>query len=345
MSAISSPAQPVAGGDAGNSLPPAPPAEIDTSCRGPVLLMFVSSALWLLAASALGLAATLKFHAPDFLGDCAWFTYGRVHPSAVDSLVYGFAMQAGLAAALWLLGHLGRTRLAFIPGILAGTALWNTGVAIGILGILAGENTGFEWLEIPRYGLVAMFAGYALIGLGAMQTFQQRREKPLYISQWFLLGAVFWFPWIFTTAGLLLVAKPVRGVLQAVIDGWYVTNLNRIWFGFIGLAVIFYFVPKFAKRPLHSHYLGIFIFWTLALFGSWGAVPTGAPLPSWIPALSSVATVLTLVPVLGVAMNVKCTTSGQGASLLGNTSLRFILIGIAAYVLAGLSAAIASLYP
>jgi cytochrome c oxidase cbb3-type subunit I len=341
MSAISSPAPAVAKDDHG--LPPVPPAEIDFSCR-PIVLMFASAAVWLLVASALGMVATLKFHAPGFLGDCAWFTYGRVHPAAMDSLVYGFAMQSGLAVALWLLAHLGRTRLASVPGILVGTAFWNTGVVLGILGILAGENTGFEWLEIPRYGLASMFVGYVLIGVAAMHTFRQRREKPLYISQWFLLAATFWFPWIFTMAGLLLVAKPVRGVMQAVIDGWYVTNLNRIWLGFIGLAAIFYFVPKFAKRPLHSHYLGIFIFWTLALFGSWGAVPTGAPLPSWIPALGSVAAVLTLVPVLGVAMNVKFTTCGQCGSLLGNPALRFVLIGVAAYLLAGLSAAVTSLY-
>jgi cytochrome c oxidase cbb3-type subunit I len=342
MNAISSPAQPEAG--AANAPAPVSAAEIDASCRGPLLLLFVCAALWLLTASVLGMVATLKFHSPDFLANCAWFTYGRVHPANLDALVYGFAAQAGLGVLLWLLCHLGRTRLEFRPGIITGIVLWNIGVKIGILGILAGENTGFEWLEMPRYALVTMFGAYLLIGLGAMRTFHQRREPVLYISQWFLLAAVFWFPWIFSTAAFLLAAKPVRGALQAVIDAWYFNNLTRIWFGFIGLAAIFYFIPKLAKRPLHSHYLGIFIFWTLALFGSWGGIPMGAPLPSWIPALSTVAAVLTLVPVLGVAVNVRGTAAGQCSALARDPAARFIIFSVAAYVIAGLSAAITSLY-
>jgi cytochrome c oxidase cbb3-type subunit 1 len=342
MSAISSTAQPVAEGDAA-ALPPIAAAEIDASCRAPLMLLFVSAALWLLAGSVLGLVATLKFHSPGFLADCAWLTYGRVHPAHLNALVYGFAAQAGLGVMLWLLCHLGRTRLEFAPGIIAGTFIWNAGVTIGILGIIAGENTGYEWLEMPRYAMVALFGAYLLIGLGAMRTFHQRRQEALYISQWFLLAAVFWFPWIYSTAGFLLVAKPVRGALQAVIDAWYVTNLTRVWFGFIGLATIFYFIPKLIKRPLHSHYLGIFIFWTLAIFGSWGGILTGAPLPSWIPALSTVAAVLMLVPVLGVVVNVRATVAGECLALARNTSARFIVFSVAAYVIAGLSGAITSL--
>ena len=341
MSAISSPAQAEAEAAAA---PAATSAEIDASCRAPLLLFFLSAAVWLLAASGFGLIATLKFHSPDFLADCAWLTYGRVHPAALDSLVYGFAAQAGLGVLLWLVCHLGRTRLDFVPGILAGVLLWNTGVTIGILGIIAGENTGFEWLEFPRYALVALFCGYLLIGLGAMRTFHQRREPVLYTSQWFLLAAVFWFPWIFSTAGFLLVAKPVRGAMQAVVDAWYFTNLSKVWLGFIGIAAIFYFIPRLAKRPLHSHYLGVFIFWALALFGSWGGIAMDAPLPSWIPALSTVAAVLTLVPVLGVALNVRGTARGQCAALAVNPSARFILFSVPAYVLAGLAVAVTSLY-
>jgi cytochrome c oxidase cbb3-type subunit 1 len=343
MSAISSPAQPVAGDNTGTGRPPVAVAEIDASCRAPVLLLFVSAALWLLAASVLGMVATLKFHSPELLADCPWMTYGRVHPANLNALVYGFAAQAGLGVLLWLLCHLGRTRLEFLPGIIAGVFIWNAGVTIGILGIIAGENTGYEWLEMPRYAMVTLFGAYLLMGLGAMMTFHRRRAEGLYISEWFLLAAVFWFPWIYSTAGFLLVAKPVRGALQAVIDAWYVTNLNRVWFGFIGLAAIFYFIPKLTKRPLHSHYLGVFIFWTLAMFGSWGGVPVGAPLPSWVPALSTVATVLVLVPVLGVAMNVRGTAAGECLTLARNSSARFIIFSVAAYVIAGLSGAIASL--
>jgi cytochrome c oxidase cbb3-type subunit I len=341
MSAIPSPAQPVPEG--GPAAPPVPSLEIDASCRAPVLLLLVSAAVWLLLGSLLGLIATLKFHSPAILADCPWFTYGRVHAAQLNAFIYGFAAPAGLGVLLWVLAHLGRTRLAFSPGIIAGAVLWNLGVTVGTLGILAGENTGYEWLEMPRYGSVLLFAGYLAIGLGAMLTFHQRREPRLYISQWFLLAAVLWFPWIYTTASLLLVAKPVRGALQTVVDGWYAQNLTIVWLGFIGLAALFYFVPKVTKRPLYSHYLGIFVFWTLAMFGSWGGVQLGAPLPSWLAALSTVGAVLTLVPVVSAGINIHHTAAGNYLKLARDDSFPFLVLGALCYVLAGIAAAFLSL--
>ena len=340
MSAIATPSQPVSTGDPGAT--PVSPEEIDASCRWPVLLLFVFAVLWLLADSAFALIATLKFHQPKILADCPWFTYGRVHPAQINSFVYGFAAQAGLGTLLWLVARLGRTRLAFPFGIILGTVIWNIGLKLGILGILFGESTGFAWLELPRYASVLLFTGYLLIGVGAMLTLKQRADRRLDISQWFLLAAILWFPWIYSTAGFLLVAKTVRGSFQMVVDSWYVGNLTTVWMGFIGLAAIFYFISKAAKRPLHSQYLGIFTFWTLAMFGSWGIVPVGSPLPSWIPALSTATTVLTLVPVIAVAINVRRTVAGEWSLLAHDAPTRFLLFSAVTYVLAGVLTAVGS---
>src|SRR6266478_9081585 len=176
MSAIHSTGQPVSVGD-GNAAPPVPSVEIDASCRVPVLLLFVSSAAWLLLGSILHMVATLKFHSPAFLADCPWLTYGRVHPASLNAFGYGFAAQAGLGVMLWPMAHLGRTRLAFSPGIVVGAIFWNIGATLGVLGILYGESTGFEWLEMPRYASVMLFGSYLVIGFGGALTFHARREK------------------------------------------------------------------------------------------------------------------------------------------------------------------------
>ena len=81
--------------------------EIDASCRVPLFTLFVSAAVWLVAASVFGLLASIKFHSPNFLSDCASLTYGRVHPVATNALLYGFAMQSGLGVALWIIARLG----------------------------------------------------------------------------------------------------------------------------------------------------------------------------------------------------------------------------------------------
>src|ERR1035441_5626912 len=84
------------------------PADIDVSCRLPLVVLFLCAAVWLVLGSAFALITSLKFHAPGFMADCAWFTYGRVRPAAFNCMLYGFCMPAGLGVALWLLTPAGR---------------------------------------------------------------------------------------------------------------------------------------------------------------------------------------------------------------------------------------------
>src|SRR5215471_17245087 len=86
-------------------------SEIDVSCRGPLVVLLVSAAKWLVIASVFGLIASIKFHSPEFLADLSWLTYGRVRPAWLDAVLYGFCMQAGLGVSLWLLARLGRVVL------------------------------------------------------------------------------------------------------------------------------------------------------------------------------------------------------------------------------------------
>src|ERR1043166_5038976 len=124
-------------------------AEIDASCRLPLFVMFVSAAIWLLIGSLFGFISTLKFHNPNFLADSAWLTYGRTHPAAQNSVLYGFCLQSGLGVGLWIIARLGRTPLAHRWMVTIGAMLWNLGTTGGVLGILAGDVTGFERLDMP----------------------------------------------------------------------------------------------------------------------------------------------------------------------------------------------------
>jgi cytochrome c oxidase cbb3-type subunit 1 len=54
--------------------------EIDSSCRLPLFVLFVSSAIWLLVGTDLNYSPPSNFINPNLLANCAWFTYGRVRP-------------------------------------------------------------------------------------------------------------------------------------------------------------------------------------------------------------------------------------------------------------------------
>lgn len=318
------------------------PSEIDVSCRLPLLVLFISGAVWLVIGSVFSVLSSLVFHKPDMFNSF-WFGYGHLSAVKATSLLYGAGVQFGLAFTLWLFCRLGRTLLAQPILVTVGAALWNLGVTVGVVGILAGDGTGFDNFDMPRYANLIAFLGYLLIGIFAVITLHERRERRLFVPHWFLLAALFWFAWIFSTANLALLVYPVRGVTQAVIAWWYSANLQIVWFGLIGVAAIFYLVPKLTNRELQSHYLALFTFWLLILFGGWTGIPNSAPVPAWMPALSTVGAVLTLIPVLTFALNIHGTLEGKCSVLMANPFLKFIGVGIAAFIVASLMNACSSL--
>jgi cytochrome c oxidase cbb3-type subunit 1 len=313
-----------------------PDPKVDASLRVPLLALFGGAAFWLVVSSALAMIASIKFHAPDFLANCPWLTYGRVQPAADDALLYGFCIPAGLGVALWLLAQLGQTPLrgAILPVVAA--KLWHLGVLVGLAGILSGNSTSFAWLEFSRAGSVILFFAYLLLALWAMMNFAARRERALYPSHWFLVAALFWFPWIYSTANLFLVAWPVRGVVQAIIGWWFADNLLFVWLALVGIGTAFYFLPKFSGRPLQSYYLALFAFWTLILFGTWCGIPPGAPVPAWMPVLSSFAAILTVVPVLAVAAIAWQTICGSTNCEPMDGPYCFIRFGLGSFLLSSL---------
>ncbi len=306
------------------------------SCRVPVLFLLFCAAAWLLWGSLLGFMAAMKFHAPNLGAGSAWLTFGRIQPSQQAAYLYGFALPAAWAVALWLLVRLGRTPLRAPWIIVFGAVLWNIGVKLGTLGILAGETTGYQSFAFPRHAALILMVAYAMIGIPALLTFQGRSKPGLYVSQWFLLAALFWFPWIYSSALILLILAPVRGVMQPLVDWWYLANVHQIVLGFAGLAILFYVIPRFLGRPLHSRYLAMTAFWLLALFASWSGIPDSAPLPAWISGISTVFTVFMVVPLLAVGLNFHGTLSGRYGEVRRPGLLRVALFSLAAYLAAEL---------
>ena len=311
-------------------------AEIDASCRVPLLALFGGAALWLIAGLALSLVAIMTFHKPDMFADCPLLTYGRVQPAANDALLYGFCIPAALGVMLWIFARLSQTELCLPLVPIVAANLWHLGVLIGVVTILLGDSTGFAWLEFPRGSSVLLFAAFLLIAISAVATFGARKERELHPSHWFLLAALFWFPWIYSTANLFLLAHhPVRGAAQAVIDWWFSDNLIFVWLALVGVGTALYFLPKLAARPLHSRFIALFAFWTLILFGTWCGIPQGAPLPAWLPAASAVAASLLIVPLISIAVIAFKTVRGSAVSCRGGP-LCYVKFGTAAFVLSGL---------
>ncbi len=320
-------------------------AAIDGSARLPVLGFFAGAVFWLLAGTALALLASIKLHNPEFLDSAPWLTFGRVRPAHLNAVAYGWASQAGIGVLLWLMARLARAELRQTRLLLLAVVLWNVGMLVGTTGILAGESTSIEWLEFPPFAPPFFAIAFAIIAVSAMVTFRNRREPHVYVTQWYLIGAVFWFPWLYTAANLLLLYTPVSGVAQASINWWYAHNVLGLWLTPIGLGAAYYLLPKVLGRPIYSYQLSLLGFWSLALFYNWAGVHhlIGGPLPAWLITLSIVGSVMMVIPVITVAINHHMTVVGNFRQLRYSPTLRFIVFGAMSYTAVSVQGSLQSL--
>jgi cytochrome c oxidase cbb3-type subunit 1 len=308
-------------------------ALIDASTRLPVLVFYTSALAWLLLATALGVLTSFKMHAPDFLSGTAFLTWGRIRPAHLNALIYGWGSMAGMGTAIWLMARLCRTTLRHPLLLIGGAAFWNLGVLMGILGILIGQSTGFEWLEFPGYSALTLFVAYLLMMTWALIMFRYRRRGHIYITQWYLLGAFLWFPWLYAAAQVMLFVLPVQGVMQAAVNWRFANNLLFLWFGSIGLGTAYYLIPKVIGRPVHSYYLAAIGFWTFAFFSSWTGMQRliDGPFPAWMITASIAAMILSIIPVATVGLNHHMTMRDHFPLMRYSPTLRFTVFGAIAY--------------
>jgi cytochrome c oxidase cbb3-type subunit 1 len=330
--------------------PPAasPPEDVadrtraDRSSRTPVLLFVVSAVTWLVLGSLLGLVASLKLHWPTLLEDSVYTTFGRVRPLHLNIIAYGWLSMAGIGVALWLLPRLLRTELRGGRYAAVGAVFWNLGMVLGVGALATGHTEGLEWLEFPWPIDCLFVVGGALAGVPLLLTLKHRRVEHLYVSTWYIIAALVWFPILFVVAN---VPGVHFGVEQALVNWWFAHNVLGLWFTPLSLAAAYYLIPKIVGRPIHSYQLSLLAFWALALFYSQVGVHhlIGGPVPTWVVTLSIVTSVAMAVPVLATAVNLHFTAFDRLKALRHSPTLRFVVLGAMMYTVASLQGSLHAL--
>ena len=315
--------------------PAAAPEAIDASCRIPGLLLIGSALAWLVAALGIGFLSTMNFHAPTLLADCPWFTYGHLVSASDAAFLFGFGGNAALGVTLWMLSRLRGAELRWPASATLGAALWNVGVTAGVIGAFRGDATGYEGIDIPVYAIRILVLGGGIMALSGVLTYFARRQVQLYVSSWYLIAGLIVLPWVLLTVYLALGVEPLRGVAQATTQWWAVASLNQVWLGSVGLAALFYFVPKIIDAPLYSRQLAGFGFWALLFIGGWTGLHAGAPVPVWMVKVGHFAGVMFIFPLFAVFWNIHRTICGRSFSTSRDTSLAFLGVAYFSYLASG----------
>ena len=94
----------------------------------------------------------------------------RLFLTTLKALIDGLGATIALPIIIFI--------VALVLGAKPGKA-FRAGVVIGIAGILSGDSTSVEWLEMPVYATPLLFLAYAMIGVWArdLDKLRQRLEK------------------------------------------------------------------------------------------------------------------------------------------------------------------------
>ncbi|MEO1858164.1 MAG: cbb3-type cytochrome c oxidase subunit I [Rubritalea sp.] len=307
-------------------------AQIDRSLRHPVMFFFTSGAAWLALSLILGVIASAKSHSPGFLGDCSILSYGRVFQAHMATFLYGWGAQAAFGVIIWLMARLSRQESNKAGVILTIGHVWNAVIGAGTLAILLGGGTGKAWMYFPTWVWPVLLTCYLGIGIWSVIAFRVRRGGHVYISQWYLMAALFWFPWVFLSGNLFIntFAESGNGVMAAGINAWFRSAILFLFFTPVAIASAYYITPKVTGRPVYSYKLALLGFWSLAVIGPWAGMQKvmGAPIPSFLQFAGAGAAILFIIPALCVAVNILKTTVGKSSAVAHSPSLRFTIAGV-----------------
>lgn len=302
---------------------------IDRSTKLPVLFFFTSAAAWLFVATILGFLSALKLRVPGLWEECPFVSYGRIFPMHMIVLVYGWALQAGIGAMIWLMARLTRQQLKYGLGIVALGHVWNALVTVAVIAVWFGFGRSIPLLDFPGWMGPLFAMVYMAMVVWVIPMFKSRRAASIYVSEYYLVGAAVWFPWIFITAGILI-SQEAAPTMASGSASWFVSNLIYFWMAPVALAVAYYIVPKIADRPIYSYSWAKLGFWVLALFAGWTGFQRyyGGPFPAWIPAVSGAAVVFVLLAVVATISNLAMTLKGKTKLWEISPSLRFTAMGM-----------------
>lgn len=312
--------------------------DIDSSMRFPALFFITCAIIWLQIGTVFALLASVTLHSPTWLPNWEWLTFGRIRSAHLNAVAFGWANNAAFAVGMWVMVRLCQTKLRNSWLLIVAGISWNIAITIGITALLAGQITSIEWLEMPRYISPILAVSFLMIGVWGITSFRYRESTHVYVSQWYILAALFWFPWLYIAVQTMVIWFPAHGTVQSLTNWWFGHNVLGLWYTPIGVAAMYYLIPKVLGRPIHSYYLSAIGFWALALFYNWAGVHhlVGGPIPAWLISAGIVASIMMVIPVFVTAINHHFTVIGKFKQVWLSPTLRFTVFGAMSYALSSL---------
>ena len=307
----------------------------------PIRWGVIATLFWGIAGFLVGLYIALQLAFPVLNLNLEYTTFGRLRPLHTSAVIFAFGGNALIATSFYVVQRTCRARLAF-PS-LARFVFWGYQlfIVLAATGYLMGITEAREYAEPEWYvdiWLTIIWVSYLIVFVG---TLVKRKEPHIYVANWFYLS------FIITVAMLHLVnnlSMPVSllgsksysafaGVQDALTQWWYGHNAVGFFLTAGFLAMMYYFVPKQAERPVYSYRLSIIHFWSLIFLYIW-AGPHHlhyTALPDWAQTLGMVFSIVLWMPSWGGMINGLMTLNGAWDKIRTDPIIRMMVMALAFY--------------
>ncbi|KIZ39165.1 cytochrome C oxidase, partial [Rhodopseudomonas palustris] len=256
-----------------------PPQEIDGRPNynfSQVKFLTFMAMFWGIAGFSVGLYIALELAYPG-LNLIHWINFGRLRPLHTSAVVFAFGGNVLLATSFYVVQKTSRARLAgdLSPWFVA--IGYNIFILIAGTGYLLGVTQSKEYAEPEWYSDLLLTVVWVVYLLVFLATLMKRKEPHIFVANWFYLA------FIITIAVLHLGNNPAvpvsflgsksyivwGGVQDAMFQWWYGHNAVGFFLTAGFLAIMYYFIPKRAERPIYSYRLSIIHFWALIFLYIW----------------------------------------------------------------------------
>jgi cytochrome c oxidase cbb3-type subunit 1/cytochrome c oxidase cbb3-type subunit I/II len=295
----------------------------------------LTSAFWMMVATFYGLLGATELMAPDLSANMGGIVFGRVRPTHINLVLFGFVTPGLLAAAFFYIPRLLDTRLYSEKLGLVTVIVWNLALVAVVVTLAMGLTQGREYAELIWPIDVTVVAAFALVFFNFIMTVRQREEKVLYVSVWYVLagciltactyalGNVIWRP----NSGALV------GIPDAILLWFYGHNVFGLLLTPLSAGVAYYVIPRATRSPLYSHTLSLLGFWSLLVvythIGTHHLLQV--PVPTWLKVVAIVDSVAMVIPVMAFLINVWYTAKGKLGEIHADIGAKFVFTGTIMY--------------
>ncbi len=301
----------------------------------------IATVFWGMAGFLAGLFIALQLAFPALNLGLEWTSFGRVRPLHTSAVIFAFGGNALIATSFYVVQRTSRARLA-LPG-LAKFVFWGYQlfIVLAATGYLLGISQGKEYAEPEWYvdlWLTIVWVAYLAVFVG---TLLKRREPHIYVANWFYLAFIVTVAMLHVVNNLSLPVSLAgshsysvfAGVQGALTQWWYGHNAVGFFLTAGFLAMMYYFVPKQAERPVYSYRLSIIHFWSLIFLYIW-AGPHHlhyTALPDWAQTLGMVFSIMLWMPSWGGMINGLMTLNGAWDKIRTDPIIRMMVMALAFY--------------